>query len=158
MSLLYQSDVYKEDEMSNKVDMCSKTIEEIKATIKDMHTCEGTKPVSSRYEFHECDSGALKHQVDKNRLELVPPEAIEAMGRVLTYGASKYADRNWSKGIPYMTTYASAMRHMLSWSKGIDVDEESGQLHIEMALTNLAMMVTQVVLERDDLDDRYTGG
>lgn len=106
------------------------------------------------FDMHEHESGALKHQADKNRLELIPPEAIEAMGRVFTYGATKYDDRNWEKGIPLMTHYASALRHLMSWAKGIDVDPESGHHHLDHAITNLAMMVTQVDRERLDLDNR----
>jgi hypothetical protein len=38
-----------------------------------------------------------KNDNGKVRLELVPPELLFAVGQVLTFGANKYADRNWEK-------------------------------------------------------------
>lgn len=37
----------------------------------------------------------LKYDDGKPRLDLVPPEAVMALGRVLTYGAEKYAPNSW---------------------------------------------------------------
>jgi len=42
----------------------------------------------------------VKYDGDKNRLELIPPEMLTAIGSILTFGAEKYADRNWEKGQP----------------------------------------------------------
>jgi len=103
-------------------------------------------------------SGALKHLDSKVRMELVPSEMIEALARPLTYGAKKYDSFNWEKGIPYLTSYAAAMRHLLAWRKGVDIDEESGLRHIEQAMLNLGMIVTQTERKRKDLDDRPIKG
>lgn len=45
----------------------------------------------------------LKYDDGKPRLDLVPPEAVMALGRVLTYGAEKYAPNSW-RGVnePYV--------------------------------------------------------
>lgn len=37
----------------------------------------------------------LKYDGDKPMLDLIPPEAIMAIGRVMTYGAQKYGPNNW---------------------------------------------------------------
>lgn len=37
------------------------------------------------------DTAGLKYDSGKPRLDLVPPEAVMALGYVLTYGAEKYA-------------------------------------------------------------------
>ena len=110
--------------------------------------------MSEEYPMHTCESGALKHLEDKLRLDLIPPECIEAIGSVLSYGAKKYSDRNWEKGIQMSIQYGSALRHLMSWAKGIDIDKESGLHHIDQALTNLAMIATQTRRGRVDLDDR----
>lgn len=40
-----------------------------------------------------------KYDDGKPRLDLVPPELIEAVGAVRTYGVSKYGDSDsWKKG------------------------------------------------------------
>jgi len=37
----------------------------------------------------------LRYNVDKTRLSLTPTDAIEGIGRVLTYGAKKYTYTNF---------------------------------------------------------------
>jgi hypothetical protein len=103
-------------------------------------------------------TGASKHLDGKLRTDLVTPEMIEALARVLTYGADKYEDRNWEKGIPYMTSVGAAMRHLLAFQKGIDTDEESGLYHIDQAFLNLGMVVTFNQRGRKDLDNRTAKG
>ena len=39
-----------------------------------------------------------KDDQGKARFELIAPEFLFALARVLTFGAAKYADRNWLKG------------------------------------------------------------
>lgn len=120
---------------------------------------EMSKPVNKKdFQLKELKSGALKHLENKPRVELVPSEMIEALSRPLTYGATKYSDFNWEKGIPFLTSYAAAMRHLLAWRKGVDIDEESGLRHIDQAMLNLGMIVTQTERKRNDLDDRPKKG
>lgn len=109
----------------------------------------------AKKQFKQFKTGASKDIQGKLRLDLVPPEMIEALARVLTYGATKYADNNWRQGIPYMTSVGSSQRHLMDFLKGIDIDTESGLYNIEQAFLNLGMIVTQHALGRKDLDDRY---
>jgi hypothetical protein len=44
------------------------------------------------------DGGAHKLDSEKNRLFLLPPDALEEIGAVMTMGAEKYSDRNWERG------------------------------------------------------------
>lgn len=117
-----------------------------------------SRTTGEKIELTELQTGALKHLSSKSMVELVPAEMIEALARPLTYGAKKYDAFNWEKGIPYLTSYAAAMRHLLSWRKGVDIDDESGLRHIEQAMLNLGMIVTQTERKRDDLDDRPKKG
>jgi len=105
-------------------------------------------------EFEEMKTGGVKHTVGKNRLDLIPPEMIIGLGEVLTYGTAKYSERNWERGLPFMTSYGAAMRHLMHWAGGIDIDRESGLKHIDMAMINLGMIATQTRRGRRDLDDR----
>ena len=100
------------------------------------------------------NSGGLHKDEGKLRLDLVPPEAIEAMASILTYGAGKYEERNWEKGIAYSRIYASAMRHLLAWWQGKDIDPESGLPAIEHALWNIMALVTYERRRMKHLDNR----
>lgn len=83
-----------------------------------------------------------KYDAGKLRLDLIPPEVWRALGEVLTYGAGKYGDRNWEKGISEDRLYAALQRHLLAWREGKAKDEESGLSPLAHALCNLAMLVT----------------
>lgn len=56
-------------------------------------------------------SGTKKDE-GKARWDLLPYEVIDAVARILTRGALKYADRNWEKGIAYGRVFSGVMRHL----------------------------------------------
>ena len=90
----------------------------------------------------------------KPRYDLSPPEAEDALARILGYGADKYEARNWEKGIAWTSLYASTRRHLAQWMKGNDIDPESGHPHLEHALCNIAFLVTYARREQHECDDR----
>ncbi len=94
-----------------------------------------------------------KFDEGKLRFDLIPPEAEEALARVLTMGAAKYGDRNWEEGIKFSRLYAAMRRHLNSHRTGEVLDPESGLPHLDHALANLAMMVTFQSRGRVELDD-----
>ena len=106
-------------------------------------------------EFHKMKSGAMKDLDSKPRMDLIPSEIIEGLAEVFTYGAQKYDDHNWRKGLNHGIHYSAAMRHMANYWKGIDLDEESGIHHLKHAMVNLGMIITNIENGREDLDDRY---
>jgi hypothetical protein len=111
--------------------------------------------MSKEFKYTTYEAGGQRANRGKLPMHLIPPEALESLAEVLRYGASKYDDRNWERGFPMMEAcYACCQRHLLAWSKGIDLDDESGLHHIDHALTNLAMLVTFIRRNRTDLDDR----
>lgn len=85
----------------------------------------------------------VKHDDGKTPLALLPPVAIEEMGRVLGYGAKKYAPDNWRKvGDDWKSRYLSAaLRHLFAYMRGEMIDVESGLPHLSHALCNLAFLV-----------------
>lgn len=77
----------------------------------------------------------------KPRVDLISPAALLALGNVLGYGAKKYGDKNWLGGIQWTKLYGSALRHLIAWRGGTDLDAESGLPHLAHALCNIMMLV-----------------
>jgi len=76
-------------------------------------------------------SGKSDH--GKPRLALVPPSLIEAVGKVLTFGADKYEDNGWKKVVEKAPErYKDAMmRHLCAYLEDENsVDFESGYPHL----------------------------
>lgn len=64
-------------------------------------------------------AAGTKHDADKPRYDLLPPAAIDALVRVLTFGAAKYAPDNWRKVDGWRWRYhAAALRHIFAWGPG----------------------------------------
>lgn len=85
----------------------------------------------------------IKHDSEKpTRPELIPPEAVEALGTILAFGAKKYADRNWELGMDWGRVFGAGMRHLWAWWRGEDKDLETGYSHLWHALTCIAFLVT----------------
>lgn len=94
-----------------------------------------------------------KHDQQKLRFDLIPPEAEEALARVLTFGAQKYGDRNWEKGINYSRLVAALRRHLNSWMSGELIDPETGESHLNHVLCNTAFLVAFEQRKQQELDD-----
>ena len=75
----------------------------------------------------------IKFDDNKLRMDLMPIRPIEDIARVLTFGAKKYADRNWEKGFDYSRTYGALQRHLHSWFKGEENDPQTGLSHLAHA-------------------------
>jgi hypothetical protein len=103
----------------------------------------------------------------KVRLDLIPPEFIFAVGEVMTYGANKYADRNWEKGMKWSRPFAAAMRHLWAWWAGRgptnrnflfgSEDDETRFSHLWHAACCLAFLVSFEERMMVEWDDRFTG-
>ena len=71
----------------------------------------------------------LRFNEGKLRYDLVNTFAHEEMVKVLTFGAKKYSERNWEKGMAWSKIISSLKRHLAAIEKGEDVDLETGELH-----------------------------
>ena len=82
----------------------------------------------------------LKHDGGKPRLALVPAEAIEAIGIVMTHGAEKYGEASYRQVEP--KRYRDAlMRHICKWLKDPHgLDEDSRLPHLWHIITNAAFL------------------
>ena len=83
----------------------------------------------------------VKFDADKARYDLIPPEIEEAIAQVLTFGATKYGQRNWEKGMAWGRPYAALRRHMGAWWSGEDKDPETGMPHTWHAAACIAFIV-----------------
>ena len=78
----------------------------------------------------------------KPRYDLLPPELMDGVARVLTFGAGKYGERNWEKGMHWGRPFAALMRHMWAWWRGQARDPETGMSHLWHAACCLAFLIT----------------
>ena len=86
------------------------------------------------------ESDGTKLDGDKLRLDLIDPvfEAYTAMA--LGFGAVKYGDGNWLKGIQWSRIYGALRRHLRSWYEGEEIDMESNNPHLAHAAAMLMML------------------
>lgn len=87
------------------------------------------------------DEPAHKFDAGKPRMDLIPPEMLDAAGRVLGSGAVKYAERNWEKGMSWGRCFGALMRHLWVWWGGEELDPETGFCHLDHALCCLAFLI-----------------
>jgi hypothetical protein len=97
--------------------------------------------------------GGAKDNRLKPRVELLPVDALLEAAKVFAYGAAKYEDWNWAKGISWAQTYASVLRHLFAWQRGEDIDPESGLPHAAHALSQMMILVHFIETKTGE-DDR----
>lgn len=84
----------------------------------------------------------LRFDEGKNRLDLIPPEWEWELGRVLTEGAKKYADRNWELGMDYSKVVGPLRRHLNAYLRGERIDPTDGTLHAAKVAWNALVLMT----------------
>lgn len=90
------------------------------------------------------------------RYDLLPYGALDEVARVYGFGAEKYADWNWAKGVDWSLCLAAMQRHIATWAQGEDDDPESGESHLAHAAFHCLALIT---FGQHDLgtDDRWKG-
>ena len=126
----------------------------------------GPKPSREILQQHSMKTD--KKDSDKPRMDLLRPEFVLGIGKVLAYGASKYNESrgdlpNYLKddGFHYSRLIASAQRHLAQFQMGTDIDEETGESHLLHCAANLMMLHTYTLTTKgkddrvllDDLED-----
>tara|TARA_X000000950_G_scaffold166011_2_gene202757 strand:- start:8198 stop:8545 length:348 start_codon:yes stop_codon:yes gene_type:complete len=76
-------------------------------------------------------------------VQLVPAQAIREEAEAMRHGADKYGEWNWRVDGPISASiyYGAAMRHLMLWYEGEDLDAESGQSHLGHARACLAIII-----------------
>lgn len=98
--------------------------------------------------------GGIKHDQDKARLDLLSGIWLTGVGKVLAFGAKKYAAHNWRKGLERSRLLGAALRHIFSYLDGEDLDAETSLLHLYHASCCL-MFASELHETRRDTDDRW---
>lgn len=86
-------------------------------------------------EEREVLSNGAQQSKLQERYDLLPPEAMRRLARVLAYGARKYSDNNWH-GIPTKSHLNHLIRHVIEYMSG-DTSED----HLGHVLCRAAMAV-----------------
>ena len=77
----------------------------------------------------------------KVRMDLVPMDTVENIGKVLTFGAQKYSENSWQDLPDFWKRYKAALlRHIIAIDKGELIDPESGLPHIDHVLCNAVFL------------------
>lgn len=101
-----------------------------------------TKEFQGKPAEHFDNSGGIKLDNDKLRTDLIPMDALIGITQVFTFGARKYADRNWEKGMQWSRVLGSCLRHLFAWAMGQDKDKESGMSHLWHAGCCIMMLIS----------------
>lgn len=94
-----------------------------------------------------------KNDDGKARYELLAPEFLDGTAQILTFGAAKYEDRNWEKGMKWSRVFGAMMRHMWAWWAGQKLDPETGKSHLWHASCCLMFLVAYEARQTGE-DDR----
>lgn len=107
-------------------------------------------------EYQQSDSGAVREGIGIPYLRQLPLEALAAGAASLEYGANKYSNRNWEKGLPWQQMIDSLRRHLDDFERGRDLDNgPSGSgLHQVCMIMASAMMLSASVIRGIGTDDR----
>ena len=95
----------------------------------------------------------IRLNAGKPRWSLLPQSSLIPMVRVLEFGAEKYQDHNWKKGLSVVEICESLKRHLDSFMEGEDLDKESFLSHVGHIQCN-AMFLSWMLEHRPELDDR----
>ena len=99
----------------------------------------------------------VKHDTNKPSISLIPSSLLWEMAKVLDHGAEKYAPHNWRKGIHLSRLISAAMRHIIAFNEGENMDKDSGLPHLAHAACEIAFALEQMLqpIKYDAFDDRY---
>jgi hypothetical protein len=71
----------------------------------------------------------MKNDETKPRFDLLDGEFIFEVATVMTFGAKKYADRNYMQ-LKWTRVFSACMRHLWKWFLGEKADNETGKSHL----------------------------
>lgn len=106
---------------------------------------DGVHPIPTFEQFlsvEDAPTAGSKHDSGKPLMGAVPPNALLAVAKVLTFGAEKYGRDNWRQVESAETRYLdAALRHINAYQRGEAVDLESGESHMAHAVCSLMFVL-----------------
>jgi hypothetical protein len=99
--------------------------------------------------------------IRKVPMHVVPTKPLMALGLAMMEGGRKYGAHNYREmGVRFSTYYDAAMRHLMSWWEGEDIDPESGVFHVVKAMACLTVLMDSIYMNNytDDRPIRYPNG
>lgn len=91
-------------------------------------------------------NGAMRESIGtKIRTHLVPYELTVAAAVGLNYGESKYAARNFEKGLSMLDLLGSIERHTKAMMDGEDIDDDSMLPHYVLLASSVAMLCHNIM-------------
>jgi|TARA_R110000744_G_scaffold246849_2_gene363310 hypothetical protein len=106
--------------------------------------------------FDAAESGAQREALGVPYMRQLPMEGLAAGAAALEYGAMKYEDRNWEKGLPWQQMIDSLKRHIDDFERRNDYDNGptgSGLHHVCMIMAG-SLMLSSSVIRGIGVDDR----
>lgn len=97
--------------------------------------------------------GGSKFDAGKARIDLIAPEMLFGTADILAFGAAKYSERNWEKGMSWSRPFGALMRHMWAWWSGEQIDPETGKSHLWHASCCLMFLIA-FEARKSGTDDR----
>ena len=113
--------------------------------------------------FDAAKSGAQREALGVPYMRQLPLEGLAAGAAALEYGAMKYADRNWEKGLPWQQMIDSLKRHIDDFERKNDYDNGptgSGLHHVCVIMAGALMLSSSVIrgIGEDDRMPELDGG
>jgi len=106
------------------------------------------------------DGGGKRFDEGKERVDLIPPDAMMCIGKVMGYGATKYYDssiprpeQNWQRGQKLSKVVGPLLRHLYKYLMGYDLDSESGLPHLAHVAANAIFLLTYHLRGIDKMGD-----
>ena len=88
------------------------------------------------------DNPKTQYGEQKPKLSSTPVAPLFEMGKVFELGAKKYGRFNWRLHTVSATVYYdAALRHLMAWFEGEDLDPESGVPHLAHAMACMVILM-----------------
>jgi len=92
--------------------------------------------------------------VGKVPFSVIPGPVLGQLGLAMLEGARKYGRHNWRDADARASVYYdAALRHLLAWYEGQDIDPDSGLSHITKAIASLTVLL-DAMTQGTWVDDR----
>lgn len=95
----------------------------------------------------------IKHDEGKPQYSDLPVLTLRSVTKAFNYGQKKYGKFNYTNGLEWLRYYDACQRHLSSWLMSEDIDDESGNYHVDHAIASLMMLRENIHLNRGT-DDR----